>query len=377
MNDDVLFPKRCYFTLADYATQGPAIKNADQISGELDLNLKAIVLLQEEVIFRLTSIVNSPVTSKVIYAAKELIEAGVLRPEVRVEGEDLGKGSKKKLMEEILEMSGKNRVEIFGKKLSDKRSFQLVDQIYKIKFLQESSKEFPRLLKDWVKWEDIENAFSLLFAHKVVDRKKFLPAVKNLFGKDKIGRDYGDILVQTIYYGMGALETHSNPLWLPKFDPILNQDIWTLPFPSWELIKQNQKAFKLADKKKYSILERRFAMGELFPVIKETQAETLVQTIGIPIIQLKEFSWNEIRQLRNHEAGTNLRGYLSRQSVTGVNPDNLTDKFARLLGEKYIIEQDHYDFPVSNGKMLMQNPKFPLLSFGKLVTNWPSPKSSR
>jgi len=367
MNDNVLFPKRCYFTLADYATQGPVIKNPDQIAGELELNLKAIVLLQEEVVFRLTSIVNSPITSKVIYAAKELIEAGVLRPEVRIEGEDLGKGSKKHLLEEILEMSGKNRLEIFGKNLADKRSFQLVDQIYKIKFLQENNNEFPRLLKNWVTWEDVENVFSLLFPEKVVDRKDFLPAVKNLFGKDKMGRDYGDILVQTIYYGMGSLETRSNPLWLPKFDPILNHDIWTLPFPSWELIKQNQKAFKLADKKKYSILQRRFDNGALFPVIKDTQAEDLVQTIGIPITQLKEFSWNEIRQLRNHQSGTNLRDYLSRQSVTGVNQDNLTEKFVQLLGEQYVSEQEHYDFPLSNGKMLIQNPKFPLLSFSKLV----------
>lgn len=297
-------PSRCYFSFLDFYSidhiQRLVGSDAPEIiASGLRAKLKAAVLLYDQVIFRAT--VVFPAGQKVPYAgnllaeAEELLAHGALVPEFRAGDEPLAKqlrdhpdrfslttrGAKVWLKTAEAIDGAKSKHEPDAVALSKARSAQLIEHLFR----QWCFRGEIEILKPKVTLDRLESLFSLLMYPTPPDRKKtILPLVSQLYRTPY----HANLLVQNIYFGMGALRAESD-LFLP--DGLLLPETMRT-YPQLEEQKLSHKAHKLADK--YGIGQNVPSSSESYMVL----ADDVLAEIELVDTMLEALSWNDILDLR-------------------------------------------------------------------------------
>jgi hypothetical protein len=313
-------PFRCYFALVDPYSIEEA-KNAYYARGELDhtivelvdssldQNLKAAALLHEEVVFRGTAPLSSAKgpgqnARKLLTNAKLLLEQGVLVPEVRADDKPLAEQLSKperfgldsqearqcKAIAELIDAAPtKHEADAVG--LSQARSTQLADHLFRQHYLRDQLRQ--PYLESNVSHDDLDSLFSILFSKEPVDRSAFVERCKVMYRN----KSHATLLVQTIYFGMGAIMAEANPIFPNHMS--LSKGLWS--YPELELAPLPTEARKLADK--YGIAERL----ELPKISQAVAPKNVLNIMGIPPEVLDLLDWKDIMRIRQKGETKSMR----------------------------------------------------------------------
>lgn len=309
-------PQKCYFTLLDSDAVSDSFNRARQsisdyrqirlkVQAQLRAELQAAVLLHDEVVFRATVVFASPqlpIAHDIVSDARVLIEKGVLVPEVRGGDDALAKQLRDRPAQFGLDVSDAKNflplaelIDAAPKKhepdavlLSRERSLQLIDHLFQL-YCNRSQISF--LKKRSLTCEDLGKLFSLLLESRAIPRNDFREKCKQLYKVSN--RDFADHLIQTIYYGVGALTAKSDVL-LP---PQLSRQRGLYPKIKPDCLSKNVR--NLADK--FGVSERLerpqnlILNGDGF-----IQPDEILSAIGVA--KVGEFEWKDIYAL--HQSRT-------------------------------------------------------------------------
>jgi hypothetical protein len=313
-------PFRCYFTLVDPYTikytkallkrQGYRTRLInEQIDLMLERNLKAASMLHEQVVFRATALLSPSDGGRqharhVITEAKALLEKGALVPEVRAGDEPLtgqlcnstyfGLDSEEAKecmpLAEIID-GAKNRHEANAHVLSRARSAQLIDHVFRQWYFRDTFEE--PYLKAAISYDDLDELFSILLSSQPVDRSIFYDKCCQMYQNS----NHGTLLLQTIYFAMGALAAEANPIFPNHLTP--SETLWK--YPDLELGVLKGEALTLADT--YGITER-LALPR---VSEAVSPEKVLNVVGIHPDVLDRLNWNDVLYLRERAETINVR----------------------------------------------------------------------
>lgn len=301
------FPLKCYFTPADLLSQNRMEER--YVAGRmrrLERNLKAAALLQDQIVFRATAAIKSNLTAKLIAGAARLLQEGILVPEVRLGETPLAQqlprelSKKRGAVAELID-NAKQKEAVEARSLADKRSFQLMYHLFRLKLFQGENFVKTPYLKSGVSWLQLESLFAKLTNEQgIVDRGEFIDDVKALFKRSAIGTH----LVQSIYFNIGAAETGANPIWSREISPNQHLELWQYPQPELDALRG--ESLRLAQQYRIAaFLEER---AEWFTEVADlVQPDEIIQRLNIPLTDLDELSWEEILELRGSKPAAQLR----------------------------------------------------------------------
>jgi hypothetical protein len=352
-------PFRCYFTLVDpytvdytkqlLAQEGYQRHATDErIDRALEQNLKAAAMLHEQVVFRATALfshIDGPRhhARDLIDGAKTLVEKGALVPEVRADDELLTKQLSKperfgldsqKAKEcvpfaEIVD-NAPTKHEADASGLSHARSAQLADHIFRQWHFKEKLAE--PYLKPSVSIHDLNALFSILFSDEPVDRSTFVGRCRGMY-QNPI---HATLLIQTIYFAMGALAAEANPIFPEHLAP--SETLWN--YPELDLSDLSPDARKLSDK--YGISER-LALPKISEAVNP---KNVLNIIGIDPNLLDKLNWNEIMLIRQRPETAQMREklwtfcYSQRETGAGEAAINAVRTWSSKLAEEMLSERE-------------------------------------
>ena len=142
-----------------------------------------------------------------------------------------------KALAELIDMAP-TKHEADATSLSQARSAQLADHLFRQHYLRD---RIPQpYLKRNVSYEDLDSLFSILFDEAPVDRSAFVDRCKAIYRN----KAQATLLIQTIYFGMGAIIAEANPIFPDHLAP--SDTLWN--YPELNLASLSPEARKLADK---------------------------------------------------------------------------------------------------------------------------------
>lgn len=329
-------PQKCYFTLLDYDSISESVSRArragsdaarvkSKLKAGLRAKLQAAVLLHDEVIFRATAVLTSPrlpIARELIHDARVLIDSGVLVPEVRGGDEPLAKqlrdrpaqfeldaGEVKEFLPlaEVIDGAPKKH-EPDAVVLSNERSLQLIDHLFQ---LYCHRRQINFLKNRSLSCAELERLFSLLLESRPVARNEFRDKCKLLYKVTDKAR--AERLIQTIYYGVGALTARADAF-LPEQ---LNHPGGL--YPETNLDGLPKRTRKLADK--FGIDERLTRTRNLILVGDNfLHPDAVLSELGVS--KFESFEWDDILSL--HRSGDTERArhkiYRLTQATTPERP---------------------------------------------------------
>jgi hypothetical protein len=277
-----------------------------------------------------------------IAGAKLLLEKGALVPEVRAGDELLTKQLSRPeqfgldsqeahecmAIAEIVDAAPKKH-EVDGAGLSQARSAQLADHLFRQWHFKEKLPE--PYLKPTVTHDDLAALFSILFSDEPVDRNAFTARCRDLY----LNENHATLLIQTVYYAMGALAAEANPIFPDHLAP--SETLWN--YPELELASLSTEAHKLADK--YGTSER-LALPKISEAVSP---KNVLNIIGIDPIILDMLNWNEILTIRQRPETKSMRDkfWFFRQSQHDATAGEVAAKaiedWSHKLAEEVLIER--------------------------------------
>jgi len=308
-----------YFTFADKLTQD---RMGDRTIADkrkrIERNLKASLLINEGVIFRAYSAIESDITESILSDNKVLIDNGIIIPEYRMGSEVLSKEIDKHLSKntsrknymrkmataEMLD-SIKSKREVDAEKLSQSRSFCLALLLYRLAL--NPNEHF----KAATTTNDLMPVFEKLFNKGIPPRNFYLDDIKRLFKKQNDAIN----LVQSVYFGVGAHYTQANPVWTNEINPHKHENlkIWLSKQPDLKVISKENllvaQKFGITD----FLEENKNDIEYLNDVLTVNQiSERIVSNLRITDSDLDDLAFTDILELRKTKQFENFSEYVSK-----------------------------------------------------------------
>jgi transcriptional regulator with AAA-type ATPase domain len=343
---------RCYFALGDpfcqkeiaddYRRRGyPQAEIAKRVEHEVRYGLKAAALLHERVIVRATAALTSDVTARVLWEAQPLLEQGVIVPEFRSDEADLRRQiadlpgvARSELRAsdnlystmELLDGARRAGIELPGTKLSLDRSRLLMQHLFRQKALEDRLPE-PYLRRE-VEWEDLDQIFDLLSSRRPVNRAEFVDRLKTMY----VIPSRAFLLVQLIYFGVGAGFAKANP-YLPKLmDPAVR--LWAYP----ELRPDDLPAAVRALADKYDVL-RPAEQAPSASITAGVRPDQLADVLLLSELIIADLSFREIAALREHNVGLMTRRTIAELQRESEGSAACAEQCRRKLYEAMLAER--------------------------------------
>lgn len=348
-----------YFTFADKTTQDRMLerKHSDK-RDRVERNLKSSLLINDSLVLRSYSVIESDITESIIREYMHLLESGIIIPEFRMNSEVLLKEFDKYLKKnysakaymqkmEIAElMDGlATRREVDADALSYSRSVCLALLLFRLTL-------YPDIyMKPNVKPEDLIPIFDMLFKG-IPNRGEYMKAIQNLFVNSYDATN----LIQSVYFGIGAHYNNSNPIWSHEINPHRgnNLAIWMSKQPDLSILPKSN----LVIAKKYGLTdlleEHREDIIFLNEVLSQNQhSERIINSLRISDHDLDLLSMDDILELRKTMQFTNFHDHITER-ITEVD---------------YAVDDHHYfkEKDVFNGRMAMFEVCCTVLSFAPKV----------
>ena len=296
----------------------------------VERNLKASLLINESLILRAYSVLESNITEAVLTENINLLETGLIIPEYRLGSEillkevdkHLASGSSKKTIlrkkgtAEILD-SLKTKSEVDGDALSQSRSFCLALLLFRLVLTPN------KFLKRGTTTTDLLPLFEHLFHKGIPPRKTYIKEIKRLF----VNPSDAVNLVQSVYFGVGAQFNGANPVWSQEINPhkCRTLDIWLKTLPVLTTISQQDLVFA----KRFGITdfleENQKDIEYLNEVLSKNQhSEQIADNLRISERDLDLLSFNDVLDLRKTAQFKNFNDYIYKNKNTdnyGVTRD--------------------------------------------------------
>jgi len=373
-------PSRSYITLAD--PYGQEIMKQDflkrgyaedlipkEMKKLLEQNLKAAAILQDEIVFRASAVLKSKTTNSVIKEAGILIEKGILIPEVRRNDESLEKqlnqnpsifglsrGDIREAMPiaEILD-NAKNKIAVDAPALSLSRSYMLIDHLFRQKIFE--ARLASPYLKRNVAWSQLEQIFDILCSDSPVDRSLFIDKIKNIYRRPI----QAELLIQDIYFGLGASIIKANPIWTNHLAPTAG--LWK--YPKLKLKDLKGAVLKIANR--FGVSTRLEEIGEIASQISApVRPDKMASIAGINSFVLDNLSWHEIVELREKRESIKFRKVISQ-----IKPDEQTSNYADTYCEKLNKEFMNQSFKMQRRNNIVDKINLTLGTLGVATVFFP------